>query len=91
LVEAAKYRTVLDSHQLHGDLLAIPKSTKDLSLDTHAILKHSQFSTIVENSSKVITEEIVDSLINACILLYFSRNIQLEKPSQDLYIKLVET
>lgn len=44
--------------------------------DKHSVLRNSQFSLVIENSSENITEKLFDSLINGAIPIYIGPNLE---------------
>ncbi len=77
LVAAIKQGTVPNLPQIYGNLFVSYRTAKGRIDNKHELLKQSKFSLVIENSNRIVTEKIFDSLINGCIPIYVGPNLEI--------------
>lgn len=72
---ALRSGTFPDARALFGDILRRYPNAYGPIQDKHQVLAQSRYSLVIENSQSVITEKLIDALINGSIPVYFGPDL----------------
>jgi hypothetical protein len=75
-VAAIKQGTLPNLKQIYASLFTKYKTTKGIILDKHELLRDTKFNLVVENSNGIVTEKILDALINGSIPVYIGPDLE---------------